>query len=403
MTKLSHYVISRCVWCQFHSNRHKKPKDVQIMQKPSFEPFQAICLDLMEFTFASRITYLLTFLDLFTLHIDGEVLYSKSAEVVASAVLRLLMKYNCSFRSTLIMDNGREFKNEHMATMLKSLGIVQTFTSPFNSRANRIERSHRELRHNLKVLNPNGQTFSHKASLAMSAWNASPQKGLNFKSPTELLYGIPPLNHLGFLKERIEENNDQEVNDKDLSERLDLLRETHRQQCLRNMLKYEQSAVTVSRIKEGDLVIIHDPKLKMSHDIFQIDKGPFLVIKLILRTAKLRHILSNFETMRNTRYLQKLTLTDDDKKKILNQNLKMIEHHTILPLPKTHGTPLKIMESDQENPRRSERIKLQENKQETESKTNLNKGEKEQRESRVKKNVYKDRQLRRSARIKNRK
>ena len=403
MTKRSHLVVSRCLWCQFHTKRHKTSKDEQIMQKPSFAPFQLVALDLMEYTFSARTVYLLTFLDLFTLYLDSEVLYSKNAEIISSAILRLSMRYNCSFRSTYINDNGREFKNNLLADMLKKLGIIQTFTSPYNSRANRIERAHREVRHNLKVLNPNGQSFSHKVCLAISAWNSSPQKALGFKSPSELLYGFKPLNHLGFLQDEIVQSNPTDPQDSDLNNRLETLNDVHRQQALRNLVKFENANFKSTEIVKGDLVLLHDPKLKVGHDALEQDRGPFIVQSIILRTARLRHLISNHETSRNTRFLQKLKLSQEDREKILAQNQKMIIEHKILPLPDVSSGDIKLqIENEETQPRRSERLKL--HKQPENKNLNQNKHDIQLQRQRASNNhprVYKAVPTRQSARIKN--
>ena len=419
MTKLSHFVLTRCLWCQFHTKKYKSKQDQQIVHKPSFMPFQAVCLDLMEFTFATKTIYLLTFLDLFSLFLDSEVIYSKSAEVVSSAILRLAIKYNCGFRSTFITDNGREFKNNQLKIMLNQLGIVQNFTSPYNSRANRIERSHRELRYNLKVLEPNGLTFGHKISLAISAWNNTPQKGLGFKSPAEIIFGFQPLNHLGFLQPKSYEIcQPDDVPIEEYDNRINFINEVHQQQSFRNMVKYEESSFDSPQIREGDLVLVHDPKITFGTESARQDNGPYIVIRIILRTAKLRHILTNFETIRNVRFIQKLHLTSKDKENILAQNAKMMKEHKILTLPEIQDVIQPLIKENKkpqsENPRRSDRIKAMSNKSQNEDKSgnrdendsnrrHQNRKMRGQKRSNDTEKVYKEPNLRRSLRIKNRK
>ena len=192
-TKLIHKVTSTCLFCQManHSKFRQMP-EAEFKIKPAFGPFQKISVDLLDISYGSTSTYLLTFCDLFSNFLDFEFLNSKTAKATAEALALLLVKHGCQYRCQVQTDNGLEFCAKTFEGFMKELGVYHSKISPMNSRAARIERVHREIRFLLKILEPDSSNFRAKAELACAIYNNTPSESLGFESPNSILTSVPP-------------------------------------------------------------------------------------------------------------------------------------------------------------------------------------------------------------------
>ena len=118
---------------------------------------------------------------------------------MARATVLLLVRHGCQGSANICRDNGLEFNNTIFNNCMRELGIYTSNISPYNSRASRVERTHREIRHLLKVLDPDHSDFKYKVKLAIGLYNNTARESLDFLSPYKLLTGtdIPTPNLFG--------------------------------------------------------------------------------------------------------------------------------------------------------------------------------------------------------------
>ena len=202
-TRLINQICRNCLFCQMSTpTKYKSPPDVEFKIRPGFSPFTEISIDLMDISYGNSPSYLLTFLDKFSNFVDGEILTTKSADTVVPALMILLTKYNCEQSSSIASDNGGEFLSNLMKSTFERLGIHHNKITAWNSRANPVERAHRELRHILMALETNSLNFKWKTRIGINHYNNTPQKKLGYLTPNQIILGLKPKHYLTDYQEK---------------------------------------------------------------------------------------------------------------------------------------------------------------------------------------------------------
>ena len=215
---------------------------------------------------------------------------------------------------------------------MRELGIYTSNISPYNSRASRVERTHREIRHLLKVLDPDHSDFKYKVKLAIGLYNNTARESLDFLSPYKLLTGtdIPTPNLFGENFEEASKNRPEQ----DFSP-IAWLEYLQRFQLSSAFSKYQayESAITVNQtdpIVVGDLVVVVDPVLRLSKLRSKDSQGPFVVLAVNLGSLKLRHIIDSRVLIRNLRHCRKISLPQETKKMLIDANFALKDPGAIL-------------------------------------------------------------------------
>jgi hypothetical protein len=141
----------------------------------------------------ARNKYLFVLVDLLTRYAVAIPLKDKSAQQVTSALRTKVL--NASLLGPpvkLLSDNGLEFVNATMTSLLNKHGVTQVHTTPYNPKANgATERLNRTLLALLRgVLSP-GLEWDTAINAVLEIYNNSPHSALGM-SPYEAITGRPP-------------------------------------------------------------------------------------------------------------------------------------------------------------------------------------------------------------------
>ena len=151
-------------------------------------PFEHANLDLIDYGKAdkNRKKYLLVFNCQFSDFIDGVPIPNKRDSEVSKHILELFLRHGIP--NSITTDNGREF-GPILNAICKQLGVQQIKISPYNSRANRCERSNRCIRIKQRLLNLQKSCWSQAWPFVRFSLNNTPKAKLDMKTPFECAYG----------------------------------------------------------------------------------------------------------------------------------------------------------------------------------------------------------------------
>ena len=333
-SKLIHKVTSTCLYCQManHSKFRKLP-ETEFKIKPAFGPYEKVSVDLLDISYGSSQTYLLTFYDLFSSYLDFEFLTSKTSQATSEALALLLVKHGCQYRTQLQSDNGLEFCSKTFETIMKELGIYHTKISPYNSRAARVERAHREIRFLLKIMDPDYSNFRTKVKMACHIYNNTPRESLNYESPNSILTGVDPP-----IPDFFNVSADSLADEEPSPERWINWRRQMQSRIALNKFDYYTTAlrqIENPKFSVNDLVVVIDPVLRLSKTRSPGAKGPYLIEKINLSSLVLRHVITNSTLKRNCRHVRKLRLDENVAKMLKEHAFTLFESNRIRPLPKS--------------------------------------------------------------------
>lgn len=328
-------ITRNCLYCQMtFYHKYKRLPELDHKIRPALQPLQKISIDLLDISYSNKNCYLLTFLCCYSTFLDGEILNSKKGDEVARATVLLLVRHGCQGSANLCRDNGLEFNNTVFNNCMKELGIYTSNIAPYNSRSNRVERIHRELRHLLKVLDPDYLDFKYKVKLAIGLYNNTARESLDFLSPYKLLTGtdIPTPNLFG---ENFEESPKNE-SEQDFSP-IAWLEYLKRFQLTSAFSKYQtyESAITENKtdpIVIGDLVVVVDPVLRLSKIRSKDSQGPFVVLAVNLGSLKMRHIIDSRVIIRNLRHCRKISLPAETRQMLVDAHFVLKDNNRIVPI-----------------------------------------------------------------------
>ena len=185
---LTKQICARCFTClQVKPRKLAKPSQVTL-QPAAVYPFEYCAIDLIDHgkTDSRGKRYLLVMVDLLSDFIDGIPLSSKTDNLVSKAILELILRHGAF--ENIISDNGREF-GPIFNSICKKLNINPIKISPYNSRANRCERSNRCIRIKERLMNLSRSSWSDAWNLIKFQLNNSPKDKLDGKTPFEVAYG----------------------------------------------------------------------------------------------------------------------------------------------------------------------------------------------------------------------
>ena len=103
---------------------------------------------------------------------------------------------------------------------------------------------------------------------------------------------------------------------------------------------YSNSLSAPPTYNPGDLVLLVNPRIRLSKLDTNFVSGPFIVISRNLNSYKIRHSITNISHVRNGRFLRPLFLNDADKKAVSEQNIALKANNTIAPLNRSRTPPL---------------------------------------------------------------
>lgn len=330
--KIIDETVRHCLYCQLtNPNRYDKTDKIEYKIRPAFAPFEEVSVDLVDISYNNGKTYLLTFQDKFTRYLDAEILSDKTAEKVTEAFCILFTKYNLTESTSLVSDNGLEFTNLLVENTLKSFGIYHSTISPYNSRANFIERTHREIRDILLALNANALNYKFKIRIGLNFYNSRPQKSLEYVSPTQMLMGIQNTNLLSHLQAPKElENGECKLADK-TNKWLEYIQDMRTELAIKNAKIYSCQIENEPQFEVGELVMLVNNTLRLSKLKNNRTLGIFLVTKRNLNNYHCRNIITNVTFVRNGRNMRKLHLDPIVAEKLKSKNFKLREGHFLAP------------------------------------------------------------------------
>jgi len=155
------------------------------------EPMSHVSIDLADFSnkpAPDGSTFVLVYTDLFSGYTILKSLADKSAPSITSALVTIMSDFG--FPSSLRSDNGKEFCNQLVADLLRTLAIPHSKSAPWNPQANgaceRKVQSFKMLLH--KIAPADSHDFPKYLSRIQLALNLSPRADMAL-SPYEILFG----------------------------------------------------------------------------------------------------------------------------------------------------------------------------------------------------------------------
>jgi transposase InsO family protein len=331
-TKLLTDIANKCIFCQ--SLRKNKQPEVNAHIKPSTEPFKHVFIDLMNIEGYGNNNYkhVLTMIDLFSGFCDGRVIGNKTSELVCRELLFLVHRHSLSNYATVTFDNGREFQNELLKTSLEKLKIVTSNISPYNSRANRVERFHRSLRHILKTTRTTSKDLKLKIEMAIMTHNQLPSERHNMMSPFEIIYGRQPKSHLDYLKFPDEPESQKIINDGSQTlEWYEHLSNQHVMIASQHIISYKNLVnLDLGKVFNiGDMVLVFDPITNLSNTQSPKSEGPYKILSKNLNSYKLAHMFTGTRLIRNHRYVRAFRITEKLREALESNYITISENNTI--------------------------------------------------------------------------
>ena len=345
--KIAAKVCRACILCKLIYRKHeKKSKDQKI--RPSFSPYSMAYTDIVEIRSENNAVFnVLSFQDHFSRKVTNRVVRNKESVTVTEALTELITEVGGQGKLTLVSDNGPEFKGKCTEEVLLSLNVRHCYISPTNSRSNIVERFHSELRRILKTTNINARNAKHKINIAVSIYNNKPAEALEFRSPNQVLSNIDPPKYFCLSspsQPEVEPKYEDHVTD--LKEMQGTVAATH----LRNFL-----AVTPS---EQDIFEVNDICVLLESTIIghnKINEGPFIVKRLRQNNnVDVKSLVTGRIYHRNVRYLSKIHLSDEDKKKLVIDDSIVFDPKTFEIGPKELESVKSVLDFTYKNPNKKD-------------------------------------------------
>jgi hypothetical protein len=260
------------------------------------------------------------------------VIGNKTSELVCRELLFLVHRHSLSNYACVTFDNGREFQNELVKTSLDKLKIVTSNISPYNSRANRVERFHRSLRHILETTKTTSKDLKLKIEMAILTHNQLPSERHNMMSPFEIIYGRQPKSHLEYLKFPDETESPKTINiGSQTLEWYEHLANQHVLIASHHIVSYKNLINTNlgKTFKIGDMVLVFDPITNLSNIQSPKSEGPYKILSKNLNSYKLAHMFTGTRVIRNHRYVREFRITEKLREALESNYIIISENNTI--------------------------------------------------------------------------
>ena len=189
---------------------------------------------------------------------------SKSAMVVAGALMLHVYLDLCGFPTILRSDNGPEFTAELTRELNRLIGTVQIFGSAYHPQAQAlVEGSHRPTEDVLRAFVQEFPTdWAAKLPMARWAWNTSAKQALAGLTPYEVVTGLPPRTPLSWLALPASEAVTADVYVQELLKGMEKVHELVRQAQERRAEQLQRRAVAGAiprRLEVGEHVLVRRP------------------------------------------------------------------------------------------------------------------------------------------------
>jgi len=199
--------IAGCKLCQQRkAARLKFSKMYQLFEKPT-RFFQQLAIDtvgpIKKNSNGDSLNYVITIVDLYSNYLFASAVTAPTAEEAAAALISVVLTHG-AFES-LLSDNGSEFANKTVRSLLKTLNAKQKFAIPYRPQTNgTLEKSHQALLDKMTILFkscPKDANLADYLPFAVYAMNTQQKIGL--PSPYFTAFGREPsdINLTNFIPE----------------------------------------------------------------------------------------------------------------------------------------------------------------------------------------------------------
>ena len=301
----------------------------------------------------------LSFQDHFSRKVTYRIVRNKESRTVAEALTELITEVGGQGQLTLVSDNGPEFIGKDTEEVLKSLNVRHCYISPTNSRANIVERFHLELRRILKTTSINAKNAKHKINLSISIYNNKPAEALEFRSPNQILSNISPPKYFCMSspsEPEIEPRYEDHITD--LREMQGIVAQNH----LRNYLSVP--VVNQDIFHEGDVCVLQEASI-IGHN--KVKEGPYVIKKVRNNNnVDIKSLVTGRILPRNTRYLSKIYLSEEDKKKLVVDDSIVFDPKTYEIGPKALDSVKSVLDFTFVNPKQKDSAEVDREQEEEE-------------------------------------
>ena len=201
LEKMCHDVATSCGWCQ--KNKPQPKKTLPPMKKiQTTYPFELVAMDLTEFPRSkSGKTCCLMVTDHYSKWVVAVPLPNKKGTTVATAFEQKVLPTLVRKPTTILSDNGPEFRCEEFTSMLASYNINHVFTTPYKPSSNgAVERVNRTIAQILKGLLEYGKDWEKELARAIIIHNTTyhdtirttPSEKLMVESHPKMINAILP-------------------------------------------------------------------------------------------------------------------------------------------------------------------------------------------------------------------
>ena len=230
------YYIQRCLTCQ----RNKGMTPIEHAAKATLIEhfFQRICMDIVSGLPEDKNGYckILVIVEYMTKFVTIFPLKTKSAEEVADCLWKWISRYGPP--STILSDQGKEFVNKTLESLINKTGIERRVTSSYNPRTDgQCERMNQTVINIFKKhAEADPQRWVEWKEYVEYVYNTRKNSTTGF-SPHELLYGVQPNEFIDYNETG---NESEELSLFERSKQLKKLIETDRIDCLESIKKSQE-------------------------------------------------------------------------------------------------------------------------------------------------------------------
>ena len=359
---LVHEVTKNCLYCGFL--RSKPIEQVSEKAKPILFPNQKYAVDLLDMVSYNNenVRYIMTMMDVFSRYVECMPLKSKNALEVAQQFVILCMKFN-AFSCEILTDNGTEFKNQHLLSLTKQLGMQLSFISSRNARSNNVERSHRQINELLKAQTVTSEDILFHCNLAVHTYNHQANRGQNLLSPFEIRFGQS--SQLGLCYPSLMQDPDPDFVPTQSGHNTDTVADVKWIEFLRKyhikigLEKFRHAQSVIGPILEhypvGTLVTAFLPSMTSVPKNQRFDYlGPFTVKSRCRNTYKVQHIFSGNILIRHFRFIRKLNVSNDLAQRLKDNHIRVLENNVIEPVELPENTAVLPLHGEETEPEVSE-------------------------------------------------
>ena len=293
-------VVQACTDCVAVKNWPKLKGDDQKNPDHVTLPYQKCYIDIIDFGSHSEdgYRYGLTMLDHLTRHLDCVPLKDKTQKSATQGLIDMFLRWGIP--DMCISDNGSEFCGEAFKMLREIFGINHSKISPFNPRANLVERAHREMKKFFKLFNVPLASWEKWLSIILFSYNSTihsslpqnltPFQALFLRYPRDLLSSGLKVRHKNWLSQFPQLQKFQDMAKNEL-ERLNLKLSPKRKPRF---------------LKPNDKVLLWKPlPLGNSNKLHRFWAGPYRVIeKTSPGVYRLECMTTNRRLKRNIKFLR---------------------------------------------------------------------------------------------------